>query len=75
MAKTKVVPQEALQEETAAQEAAASTEVPTYKIRMNVSIASETWSFYPGQIITAGTDIEETTARAWLECGHASTAE
>lgn len=50
-----------------------SGEVPS-KIRMLVSIASDKWSFAPQQVLTVGEDIDESTAAAWLEVGHAEEA-
>jgi hypothetical protein len=38
------------------------------KVRMNVSIASETWAYQPGQVIA----LEPKQARQWVEVGHAT---
>ena len=40
------------------------------KVKMKISIASADWSYYPGQVLTVGTDISEHVADAWIEAGH-----
>lgn len=41
------------------------------KVKMNVSIASAGWSYYPGQIV----DLDDETAQAWDNCGHCTIIE
>lgn len=46
------------------------------RVQFQVSIASETWSFVPGQVVEVDGDeftpssIPAAAAAAWLECGH-----
>jgi hypothetical protein len=42
--------------------------VNTLKVRINVSIASDAWSFVPGDKV----ELDVELANAWIEAGHAS---
>ena len=37
------------------------------RVKMQVSIASSTWSYQPGQVV----DIDDEKARTWIKNGHA----